>query len=166
MMLKTTEQIRTERLREATVRIPLTVACLWPKDGLNLGTVARTSDAVGATMVIPSGALARKALRKGNTIGVDSTLYRTVPSVEQWLAEVSGLRWVAVELAEGSVPIAAVEPIETDTVLFVGHENMGVPDEVLVRCDEVIEIPMGGVGNSLNVAVATSMAMYKLAGLI
>ena len=31
--------------------------------------------------------------------------------------------------------------------------------------DECVEIPMGGVGSSLNVAVAGSLVLYRLAGM-
>jgi tRNA (guanosine-2'-O-)-methyltransferase len=50
-------------------------------------------------------------------------------------------------------------------VLLLGHEHHGVPDEAWPLLDEVIEIPMLGTGSSLNVAVAGSLALYRLAGL-
>ena len=51
------------------------------------------------------------------------------------------------------------------TVLLLGHEHGGVPDEVLAIVDECVEIPMIGWGASLNVAVAGSLVAYRLAGL-
>ena len=165
LTLKTPEELRKYRLRKPLKRSPITVACLWPKTGENLGTIARTCDAIGATMVIPEGALAAKALQRGNTIGVHNTMHETVADPMEWLAA-CGMYRVAVELTHNSTPIADVQPVTTPTVLVVGHESFGVPDEALAWCQKAIEIPMSGVGNSLNVAVATSMALYKLAGLI
>ena len=55
----------------------------------------------------------------------------------------------------------AVEP----TVLLLGHEHQGVPDDVLETVDQCVEIPMVGAGASLNVAVAGSLVVYRLAGL-
>ncbi|MEU4384817.1 TrmH family RNA methyltransferase [Promicromonospora sp. NPDC023805] len=46
-----------------------------------------------------------------------------------------------------------------------GHEHQGVPDDVLADVDECVEIPMTGWGASLNVAVAGSLVVYRLAGL-
>jgi tRNA (guanosine-2'-O-)-methyltransferase len=50
-------------------------------------------------------------------------------------------------------------------VLLLGHEHQGIPDEVLASVVECVEIPMVGVGASLNVAVAGSLVAYRLAGL-
>ncbi len=159
--------IRQHRIRVAEQRIPLTVACLWPKDGLNLGTIARTCDAVGARLVIPNNEPAKNALKKGNTIGLENTVHETLREPELWLRKrAQDYRIVAVELAHGSFPIHELRLARYGTVLLVGHENHGVPDWALELCDEIVEIPMSGVGNSLNVAVAASMAIYKLAGLI
>lgn len=52
------------------------------------------------------------------------------------------------------------------TVVLLGHEQSGVPAEGLQRADLAVEIPMVGTGASLNVAVAGSLVLYRLAGLI
>jgi tRNA (guanosine-2'-O-)-methyltransferase len=44
------------------------VAPLWPKYGVNLGTLLRTCDAVGACMAVPKLPWAPEALAKGNTL--------------------------------------------------------------------------------------------------
>ena len=49
--------------------------------------------------------------------------------------------------------------------MLLGHEHHGVPDEAWPLLDEVVEIPMVGRGASLNVAVAGSLVLYRLAGL-
>jgi tRNA G18 (ribose-2'-O)-methylase SpoU len=41
-----------------------------------------------------------------------------------------------------------------------------VPPEGLDRADLAVEIPMVGTGHSLNVAVAGSLVLYRLAGLV
>lgn len=50
-------------------------------------------------------------------------------------------------------------------MVLLGHEHDGVPDDVLAEADECVEIPMVGVGASLDVAVAGSHVLYRLAGL-
>jgi len=47
--------------------------------------------------------------------------------------------------------------------LIVGHEIEGVQDKILDLCDSVIEIPMKGKKQSLNVSVAFGIAVYTLA---
>ena len=50
------------------------------------------------------------------------------------------------------------------TVLQLGHEHDGVPDDVLSVVDECVEIPMVGWGVRVNVAVAGSLVAHLLAG--
>jgi tRNA (guanosine-2'-O-)-methyltransferase len=68
---------------------------------------------------------------------------------------------VAVELAEGSIALLHLEPTRERTIVLLGHERHGIPPDV-IQC---VEIPMRGVGHSLNVAVAGSLVAYRLAGL-
>ena len=42
----------------------------------------------------------------------------------------------------------------------------GLPSEAVELLDVAVEIPMVGSGASLNVAVAGSLVLYRLAGLI
>lgn len=50
-------------------------------------------------------------------------------------------------------------------MVLLGHEHRGVPDDLVEVADECVEIPMVGTGASLNVAVAASLVLYRLAGL-
>ena len=45
---------------------------------------------------------------------------------------------------------------------FIGNEIHGVKDEILKQMDVVMEIPMHGLKESLNVSVATGIALYAL----
>lgn len=146
----------------------LTVAPLWVAYDANLGTLLRTCDAVGACLAVPRTPHYRQALAKGDTLqGRRPCLHWVAPSKERWLEKQkdSGKRVVAVELAEGATPLSRLEPAAQSTVLLLGHEHHGIPDEVLEGVDECIEIPMVGWGASLNVAVAGSLVAYRLAGL-
>ena len=49
---------------------------------------------------------------------------------------------------------------------MLGHEQLGIPAEAVDLLDVAVEIPMVGSGKSLNVAVAGSLVLYRLAGLI
>ncbi|MCW2546752.1 MAG: hypothetical protein JWN96_1212 [Mycobacterium sp.] len=50
--------------------------------------------------------------------------------------------------------------------MVLGHEQSGIPADALSALDVTVEIPMVGVGMSLNVAVAGSLVLYRLAGLL
>jgi tRNA G18 (ribose-2'-O)-methylase SpoU len=52
------------------------------------------------------------------------------------------------------------------TIAVLGHERAGIPAEALDLLDLAVEIPMIGTGASLNVAVAGSLVLYRLAGFL
>ncbi len=72
----------------------------------------------------------------------------------------SGYRTIAVELTTDAVPIHEVE-MGTDVALVIGHEDRGVTPATLAVCDAVAFIPQLGKVGSLNVAAATSIAIYE-----
>jgi tRNA G18 (ribose-2'-O)-methylase SpoU len=86
---------------------------------------------------------------------------------DRWIAQqrAQGWRILAVELAEGAVALPRLEPARERTVVLLGHEWHGIPDEHVAFADVCVEIPMIGQGASLNVAVAGSLVLYRLAGM-
>jgi hypothetical protein len=52
------------------------------------------------------------------------------------------------------------------TIAVLGHEQTGIPPEAIELLDVAVEIPMVGTGASLNVAVAGSLVLYRLAGFL
>jgi tRNA (guanosine-2'-O-)-methyltransferase len=144
----------------------LVVAPLWVAFQANLGTLLRTCDAVGACMAVPSTSHYRQALRCGNTLEVRSCVH-WVHRPLNWLERerVRGSAILGVELAESSIRLADLKPATKRTIVLLGHEHNGIPDRAWPLLDQVVEIPMIGTGASLNVAVAGSLVLYRLAGL-
>lgn len=132
----------------------------------NLGTLLRTCDAVGACMAVPATPHFRQALRRGNTLPVRSCVHWAHRPLK-WLQRErsSGSTILAVELAEDAVRLGDLQPARTRTIVLLGHEHSGIPDEAWGLLHVVVEVPMVGVGASLNVAVAGSLVLYRLAGL-
>lgn len=145
----------------------LIAAPLWPLHGANLGTLLRTCDAVGACLAVPPFPWVPEALARGNTLRHRSCLHWTGDPIG-WLAteRESGARVLGVELADGAVRLGDLPAARQRTVIVLGHEQHGVPPEALDQIDQIVEIPMVGTGFSLNVAVAGSLVLYKLAGLL
>jgi tRNA G18 (ribose-2'-O)-methylase SpoU len=145
------------------------VAPLWVAFQANLGTLLRTCDAVGACMAVPDTPHYREALARGDTLGADRQpcIHWVRPDKERWIERqrAAGWRIVAVELAEGAVALPRLEPARQRTVVLLGHEWHGVPDATVAAADACVEIPMVGSGASLNVAVAGSLVLYRLAGM-
>lgn len=166
-VLKTSVVIRNDRRRFPLFMHTFILAAPWPKTGENLETLARTADALGACLAVPKEANATKALRRGNTIGIDKVCVHWIePDPIAWLQDARGQDRIiiAVELAHGAIPLSEFEGSLEPVVIVLGNESQGIPQEALDLAHEVVEIPMKGVGNSLNVAVAGSLVAYKWAG--
>lgn len=86
---------------------------------------------------------------------------------DRWISEQRAAGWkiVAVELAEGAVALPRLGPAKQRTVVLLGHEWHGIPEEHVEAADMCVEIPMLGQGASLNMAVAGSLVLYRLAGM-
>ena len=119
-------------------------------------------------MAVPRTIHYREALARGDTLRQRPHLHWVAGSRTAWINEqrAGGARIVAVELADDAIPLGALAPARLKTIVLLGHEHQGVPDEVWSLLDAVVEIPMVGQGASLNVAVAASLVLYRLAGLL
>ena len=115
-----------------------------------------------------SPALVPEALAKGNTLRRPACVHWVPRDRYGWLEDQrsAGSRIVGVELAEEAVRLADLTTVRQRTVMVLGHEQAGIPPKALDLLDEVVEIPMVGSGASLNVAVAGSLVLYRLAGLL
>ncbi len=84
-------------------------------------------------------------------------------SVVETLKE-EGHRIIALEQTSTSVPYTElpVTSYELPATLIVGHERQGVRQELLDLADSIIEIPIRGIGNSHNVAIATGIIVYHI----
>jgi len=78
----------------------------------------------------------------------------------------NGVRICGLEITEGSRPYTGLTSGDFPLCLLVGNEVDGLEDELLERCDEVLEIPQYGTKHSLNVAVAAGIALFELVRVI
>jgi tRNA (guanosine-2'-O-)-methyltransferase len=146
----------------------LIAAPLWPLHGVNLGTLLRTCDAVGACLAVPRLPWVPEALARGNTLRRPACVHWAGRDVCGWLARqrAAGSRIVGVELADEAIRLADLPAARRRTIAVLGHEQTGIPPEAIGLLDVAVEIPMVGSGASLNVAVAGSLVLYRLAGLL
>jgi tRNA (guanosine-2'-O-)-methyltransferase len=143
-------------------------APLWPLHGANLGTLLRTCDAVGACLAVPRLPWVPEALARGNTLRRPACVHWAGRDAGRWLAQQrsAGSRIVGIELADEAIRLADLPPARQRTIAVLGHEQTGIPPEAIDLLDVAVEIPMVGTGASLNVAVAGSLVLYRLAGFL
>jgi len=118
--------------------------------GLNLGTLLRTCDAVGACLAVPKLPWVPEALERGNTLKTRTCVHWTGHDPVRWLIDQkqAGTTIVGVELAEESVRLGDLPAARNRTIAVLGHERTGIPPEALDQLDMVVEIPMVGSGRA------------------
>ncbi|MBX9452934.1 MAG: RNA methyltransferase [Mesorhizobium sp.] len=135
------------------------------RDPGNLGTVIRTADAVGAKGVILVGEttdpFSVETVRA--TMGSVFAVPVAKAGVEAFLAWRRGVQATVVGThLKGSVDYRTVDYAKGPVVLVMGNEQQGLPDELTASCDALIRIPQAGRADSLNLAVATGVALYEI----
>lgn len=132
----------------------------------NLGSVFRVGDAAMIQEVLLCGvpytpdSLRFKKAAKGTQRWVPHAVH---PDVKQLLQDMKsrGVTIVALEQCEGSFDYRRA-PYRFPAALVLGREREGVDEEVLDLADLKVEIPMMGMANSLNVAVAAGIMVYQM----
>lgn len=118
-------------------------------------------------MAVPRLPWVPEALERGNTLRRPTCVHYTGDQLTWLAAQRAAKSWiVGAELADEAVRLADLPAARGRTVLVLGHEKTGIPPAALELLDTAVEIPMVGHGASLNVAVAGSLVLYKLAGLL
>ncbi len=138
------------------------VRSLW-----NVGSIFRTADGAGIERLILTGITGhppRKEISK-TALGAEELIdweYEPDPllAAQRWRRQ--GYRLLALETGPGGVPIAEIDP-GGPICLIVGHEVAGISTALCDLADARLLLPMRGVKESLNVAVAFGVAAYELA---
>jgi 23S rRNA (guanosine2251-2'-O)-methyltransferase len=73
-----------------------------------------------------------------------------------------GYQVVAVEQAHGSVAYTRSGIYRAPVALIFGHERAGVAPAALQAADVCVEVPVYGMANSLNVAMACTLVGYEI----
>jgi TrmH family RNA methyltransferase len=135
------------------------------RDPGNLGTIIRTADAVGAKGVILVGdttdPFSLETVRA--TMGSIFAVPLARADADAFLAwrKASAVRLVGTHL-HGSVDYRTPDYATGPQVLLMGNEQQGLPDALAAACDTLIRIPQAGRADSLNLAVATAVALYEM----
>jgi len=77
-----------------------------------------------------------------------------------------GYKILAVEQSKKSIPYFRFSGKSSKLCLVVGNEVNGLPTSVLKLADKILEIPMLGKKESLNVSVAFGIVAYHISGII
>lgn len=152
-----------EILEQAKEELPFVLILDSLQDPQNFGTLIRTAEAIGVHgVVIP---LARSVDMTPAVVNASSgasehmliaqaNLSQTIDALKDNDVWIVGLDQAGAEVEAGS------RHLKGALGLVVGSEGEGLHDLVRKKCDIVLKLPMKGRIESLNAAVAGSVALY------
>ncbi len=141
----------------------------------NVGSIMRTADAAGFSCVYLTGYTPSPQDRFGR---MRPDIAKVALGAEQSIlwSHHDNIKILLEELREKKVYLLALEQSDnsvqydqvvipsgfSECVLVVGEETKGIEVELLSYMDAVVEIPMRGTKESLNVSVAFGISAYEL----
>jgi tRNA G18 (ribose-2'-O)-methylase SpoU len=141
----------------------------------NVGSIFRTADAAGVSKIYLCGItpspkdkfgkiipqLAKVALGAEKTVPWE--IVKSPRAVSKLLKDLKNDKYkiLAVEQFKESTPYFKYKPTGK-VALIVGNEVKGLPKSILNNSDKILEIPMRGRKESLNVSVAFGIAAFGL----
>lgn len=126
------------------------------KYDINIGATVRSANGLGAQKVYIYGA------RKFNRVPAMGTYHYTPVQHINSYEELLDLKWnyhfVALELTDKAQSIHEYQ-WKKNTLMILGNESEGIPEEILRLADDVVMIPLYGSVRSINLTCAASIAM-------
>jgi len=132
----------------------------------NVGAIFRTADGAGIESIYLCGITAcppRHQILKtslGAEAHMDWKYYKSSLRLVKIL-KAKGYRIVSLEQTYTSIDYKLAS-YEKPLAIILGNEIEGVRNEVLAESHQVVEIPMKGIANSLNVATSAGIILYHL----
>lgn len=122
----------------------------------NISTVIRNNNAFLAKEVFIYG---KKRWDRRGAVGAH--LYSRIHHIanQDELEKIEGYTWVGIDNIEGAIPMDKYE-WPYNALMCFGQEQVGLPQEILNKCKDIVYIRQFGSVRSLNVGTAAGIAMY------
>lgn len=135
------------------------------QDPQNLGAIARTAEAAGATgMVVPRdrAAAVTPAVVRASAGATEHLAIAQATNLAAFLATAQSRGvWVAGAAVEGGRNLFAAD-LTGPVALVIGGEGKGLRPLTRRHCDFLLRIPMRGRVGSLNASAAAAICVYEL----
>lgn len=138
----------------------------------NVGAIFRTADAIGISKIYLIGTTSCPTDKFGR---VNNKIAKSALGAETWITweykktiiplikylKKEGFIIVAIEQGPQSIDYRKI--IKKPKMAFLlGSEVSGIPSGIIKKCDVLVEIPMRGKKESLNVSVACGVALFQI----
>jgi 23S rRNA (guanosine2251-2'-O)-methyltransferase len=136
------------------------------RSAFNVGSIFRTADTSRLVQVITCGYTAHPPHAKLEKTALGTLEYVPTRHFDSTLEAVS-------QLQQAGTPVFALETTTQSAIytecsypqplgLVLGNEALGVSRQVLEQCDRIVEIPLFGFKNSMNVAAAAAVITFEI----
>lgn len=133
----------------------------------NVGSIIRTSDALGIKDIYfcgitPDPVTNNKVIKTSLGAEKNVNIFRSNKILDT-IKELKSKKIIIIglEITKNSIGINDLKNIK-NIALIVGNEVNGISKEVINECDYLVNIPMKGIKESLNVSVAFGIAAYTI----
>lgn len=157
---------KNDKLKKVGALKPLYVVLDNLRSAFNIGSVFRTAECLGVKHVYLVGYTAtpdHEAVKK-TAMGTEALVpWTAVNNIEDVIRELKSknVKLAALETSNASIDIFEAKT-EPELALFLGNERFGLEPKVLKEMDFILEIPMAGQKNSLNVSNAFAIGASEL----
>lgn len=136
------------------------------RSGHNVGACFRTGDAVGVDKIYLTGYTTLPDHPHVAKVSLGAENFLDWEKCEDTIAllkklKKKGYNIIGLEQTKNSQDIFKWQP-RFPLALVLGNEVKGIEKEIQELCDETVEIPMVGKKESLNVSIATGVALYHI----
>ncbi len=144
--------------KKSTLQLTEGIVLCQIADPGNMGTLIRSAIAMGVKTIVKV---------EGADIWSPKVVQATAGTIGQ--VNIFDISWDELIKNKGGLKLCALvvfggkNPQEIDfknTLMVVGNEANGIPSEWVKQCEEKLTLPMSGNAESLNAAIAGSIALY------
>jgi 23S rRNA (guanosine2251-2'-O)-methyltransferase len=139
----------------------------------NVGSIFRTADAAGVAKIYLTGytptpldrfSRERKDFIKVSLGAEKSVLWESAAQLTPVLKKLKkdGYEIIAIEQSAKSTSLFEYKAAGKPVAVIMGNEVLGISTQSLQYADHILEIPMHGKKESLNVSVAAGIALFEI----
>ena len=159
-----TRRQRYDAKKKTAKTFPISIATVNFKHDGNIGYLIRSVACFGADSIHVIGSLPeRKVLNplSGSLVDyVNINKHKDPAAFIEYIQE-NHIKLISAELCEDAESIETYDfDFSTPVCIIVGHEEVGIPAEILNISDKIY-IPMPGVGYCLNASQAANILLYE-----
>jgi tRNA G18 (ribose-2'-O)-methylase SpoU len=132
----------------------------------NMGSLFRNAAAFGIDAIVLDECCCDPLYRKSIRVSMGHALSIPFAVTENWNSELHvlkqslNIKLIGCEISDGAVPMWEVEQGDRFG-LVMGGEKHGLSQSTIAACDVIAQIPMSAHVPSINVGVASAVALYE-----